>query len=109
VPTHPMAWAVFLKCSSKAKWKVVPSSKVHLTTYVGRFDELTEKPRLPDKSGVGLAEVQIPNWPEVGSEVPQIPNWPEVGSEVPQIPNRPAGGCEVFRTGVACTWLVVSG
>jgi hypothetical protein len=56
-----------------------------------------------------LAEVQIPNWPKVGSEVPQIPNWPEVGSEVPQIPNRPAGGCEVFRNGVACTWLVVRG
>ena len=90
-----MAWAAFLKCGSKAKRKVVPSSKVRLPSYVRRFDDLTEKPELPDKPGVGSAE-------------PCIPNRPEVGSEKPQIPNVPGGGWEVFGARVTCTWLVTS-
>ena len=71
------------------------SSKVHLPSYVGRLDDLTEKPRLPDEPGVGSAELRIANRPEVGSEEPRIPN-------------KPAGGWEVFGVRVACTWLVVS-
>jgi hypothetical protein len=73
----------------------VTSSKVRLPSYVGRLDDLTEMPRLPDKPGVGLVE-------------PRIPNRPEVSSEEPQIPNRLGGGWEVFGAGVACTWFVVS-
>jgi len=95
MPTNPMAWAAFLKCHSNAKRKAVTSSKVLLPSYVGRLDDLTEKPRLPDKPGVGSAE-------------PRIPNRPEVGSEEPRSPNRPGGGWEMFGAGVACTWLVVS-
>ena len=83
VPTHPMAWAAFLKCCSKAKMKAVTSSKVHLPSYVGRLDDMTEKPRLSDE-------------PEVGSVEPRISNRPEVGKQEPRIPNRPGGGWEVF-------------
>jgi len=90
-----MAWATFLKCRSRANRKAVTSSRVRLPSYVGWLDDLTEKPQLPDKQGVGSAE-------------PQIPNRPEVGSEEPRIPNRPGGGWEVFGAGVACNWLVVS-
>jgi len=88
VPTHPMAWAAFLKCRSNAKAKAVTSSRVRLPSYVGRLDDLTEKPRLPDEPGVGSAE-------------PQIPNSPEVSSEEPRIPNRPGCGMEEFGAGVA--------
>jgi len=95
VPTHPMAWASFLKCRSKGNRKAVTSSMVRLPSHVRRLDDLTEKPPLPDEPGVGSAE-------------PRIPNWPEVGSEEPGIMNRPRGGWEVFGAGVACTWLVVS-
>jgi len=63
VPTHPMAWAAFLKCHSKAKRKAVTLSKVRLPSYVERLDDLPEKPWLPAKPGVGSAEPRIPNGP----------------------------------------------
>jgi hypothetical protein len=73
----------------------VTSSNVHLPSYIGRLDDVTEQPRFP--AG-----------PRVCSVEPRIPKRPEVGSEEPQIPNRPRGGWEVFGPGVACTWNVVS-
>jgi hypothetical protein len=73
----------------------VTSSKVRLPSYVGRLEELTEKPRLPDEPGVGSAE-------------PPIPNRAGIGSQEPRILNRPGGGWEVFGAGVACSGLVVS-
>ena len=90
MPTHPMAWAAFLKCRSKAKRKAVTLSKVCLRSYVGRLDNFTEKRRLPDE-------------PEVGSAEPRILNRLEVGSEQPLNLNRPGGGWKGFGAGVACT------
>ena len=87
VPTHPMACAASLKCCSRAERKVVTMSKVCVASYVGRLDDLTEKPLLPDE--------------------PRIPNRPEVGSEEPRIPDRPGGGWEVFGAGVARIWFVL--
>ena len=70
VPTHPMAWAAFLKCRSKAKQKVVTSSKVHLPLYFGRLDDMTAKQRRPDVPRVGFVEPPIPNMGEVVSKEP---------------------------------------
>jgi len=69
VPTDPMAWAVFLKCSSKAKRKRVTSHSVRLPLYVGWLDNLTEKPRLPYPPGVSSQEPWNQNGPGVRSEV----------------------------------------
>jgi len=73
----------------------VTSSKVHLHSYIGTLDDLTEKAWLPDGPGVGSAQPWIPNRPEVNPEEPRIRNWP-------------GGSWEVFGARVACTWLFVS-
>jgi len=70
VLTHPMAWTGSLKCRSKTKKKAVTSSKVHLPSYVGRSEDLTEKPLLPASREVASVETWIPNWPEVSSGEP---------------------------------------
>jgi len=95
VPTNPMAWSTFLKCRSKAKKKAVTSSKIRLPSYLGRFDDLTEKPRCADGLGVGSVE-------------PRKPNSTEVSSEERPIPYGYGGSWEVFGAGVARTWLAIS-
>ena len=45
------------------------SSKVGFPSYVGRFDDMTEKPRLSDSPGIGRENPQNPDGPEVGSEI----------------------------------------
>jgi len=67
---------------STAKRKLVTASKVRFPSYVGKLDDLTEKPRLPDRPGVGSVEPLIPNMSEVGSEAPPILNGPGSGWEV---------------------------
>jgi len=93
--TPSMAWAAFLKCHSKAERKAVTSSKVHLPSYVGRLDDLTEMPQLLGGTGVGLAE-------------PQRRNKLEVSLETRQILHGPRGSWEGLGARVTCTWLVVS-
>jgi len=90
VPTHPMGWAAFFICLSTAKRKLVTASKVRFPSYVRKLDDLTEKPPLPDRPGVGSAE-------------PRIPNMSEVGSEAPPILKGPGGSWEVFGARVTCT------
>jgi len=77
-----MAGAAFSNCRSNAKRKAATSSKVCLLSYVGRLDDLTEKPQPPDGAGVGSAEPRMPNKREVISEEPRMPNGPRGGWEV---------------------------
>jgi len=64
-----MARVTFLICCFKAKMKEATSSKVHLPSYIGRSDEMTEKPQHPDWPGIGAKKQWYLDEGGVGSVV----------------------------------------